>query len=392
MLETETRQHTSRPLSAEPIGVCHIASGDCWAGAEVQVATLLRSLSAKNEFRMSAIFLNEGRLGEEARKCGVEVTVIPEHSNGFFEILSKAAQFFHGKSVQILHSHRYKESLLSAFLAHRCRIPHVIRTQHGLLEPRPGYKGLKQALIHAVDRCALNWTADRVIGVSSDVTNRLRKHVRAGKVVTIFNGVDRDVVRSSLNVAEAKRRLGIPVDCMAIGTAGRLERVKRLDIFLGAAKLIATQHSKTRFVIAGDGSERLRLQAFAHKLGIAHLVHFLGHRNDVFDVLRAFDILVICSDHEGLPMVLLEALLLGVAVVSRRVGGISEVIEDNRTGVLVASDSPSALAEACLGVLADEAHRRELGIAGRARTLEKFSAEQTGLQIAQLYRSLVAST
>ena len=76
----------------------------------------------------------------------------------------------------------------------------------------------------------------------------------------------------------------------------------------------------------------------------------LGERNDVYDVLRAMDILLICSDHEGIPMVMLEAMALGVTVVSRKVGGIPEVIRDGVNGILVPSDDPQELGHACMSI------------------------------------------
>ena len=104
-----------------------------------------------------------------------------------------------------------------------------------------------------------------------------------------------------------------PADCAVVGTAGRLDPIKRLDIFLAAAKQIGNALPNTRFVIAGDGTEASRLRDLAARLGLSDRVLFLGHRDDIYDVIRAMDIFVFCSDHEGLPMALLETLYLGVA-------------------------------------------------------------------------------
>jgi len=104
--------------------------------------------------------------------------------------------------------------------------------------------------------------------------------------------------------------------------------------------------------------------------------------------LRAFDIFVLCSDHEGLPMVLLEALYLGIAVVARRVGGIPEVLEDRVSGLLVDSADPRMLAEACLRILKDSELRTRLAEAGCSRMASAFSAEQTADRVSVLYLSL----
>lgn len=372
----------------EKVAVCHIASGDLWAGAEVQIATLLRSLARRDEFRLSAILLNPGRLADEIQSCGIEMKIIPESRKSFLAILSEAAGYLRPQRVRILHSHRYKENVLAALLSRRCHIPYVVRTQHGLSEPFVGLRHMKQQFIQMLDRFVSRRATDRVISVSSELSGRLARGVNPQKIVTIPNGVDPGMVHSDLSVAEARDRLGIPRGGCVLGTAGRLEPIKRLDIFLEAAKLISAQRPDARYIIAGEGSEEARLRALAQSLGLGERVLFLGHRNEVYDVLRAMDVLVLCSDHEGLPMVLLEALSLGVVVVARAVGGIPEVLIHNTSGLLVESASPVAIAQACLGVLGDASLARQLAQAAARRVAEKYSAEATAAAVSRLYFSL----
>ncbi|MGA2631639.1 MAG: glycosyltransferase [Terriglobia bacterium] len=382
LLGTESSASGSSP------GVCHIASGDLWAGAEAQVAALLQGLKGAGRFRLSALIRNPGRLAEELRNCGIDTTIIPENEKGLVATCREAARFLRGKNIQILHSHRYKENLLAGALALRGRIPCVVQTLHGMPEP---HKGLRQWLIRSIDRTVSRFTVDRVISVSPEMTQRLRGTIAPHKLVTIINGIDPARVRSGLSATEAKTRLGISADCSVLGVAGRLEPIKRLDIFLSAAARIAATTPRATFVVAGDGRERARLENLAGALGIRNQVLFLGHRNDIYDVLRAFDILVLCSDHEGLPMVLLEALALGVVVVARAVGGIPEVVRHGETGILVKSDDPAALAAACLKVLADPPLRRRLSEAGARSVADRFSLERMVAQVSELYCTLVES-
>ncbi len=370
------------------IAVCHIASGDLWAGAEVQVATLLRYLVRSGDFRLSAIFLNNGRLAEEARSCGVEVLVIPESQHSFWGILNRAADFLRGRQIQVLHSHRYKENLLAAFLASRFGVPALVRTEHGAREPVRSWKRLRHSLVHWLDRTVAQHCTERVIAVSEELRQRLVRQFGEERVTLIHNGIDEERVFSPLSVTEAKQRLGLPAGCPVVGTAGRLERIKRLDIFLEAAKQIAAQEPQARFVIAGDGGEAQRLHELAAKLDLRDHVLFLGHRQDVYDVLRAMDVFVLCSDHEGLPMVLLEAMTLGVPVVARPVGGISEVVEDERSGVWVRSDRPDDLAEGCLRVLRDAELRNRLREVGPVQIRDRFAGGRTAARVADLYLAL----
>lgn len=387
--ESATRTPEWDGTTPGKIHVCHIASGDRWAGAEVQIATLLKYLAADKDISLSAIVLNPGRLADEIDRLGIRSTVIPEKWTGFIGILRQAASFLRGRETHVLHSHRYKENLLATLLARRVHVPVLIRTQHGLIEPHKGFRNVKQTLLYSFDRLTARWAADRVIGVSMELSERLGQELGTQKVISIPNGIDINQVRSHLSVAEARQRLGIAPGACVLGAASRLEPVKRLDIFLQAAHQISHHYPQARFVIAGEGKEEVRLRGLARQLGIQEQVLFLGHRDDVFDVLRAFDILVISSDHEGLPMVVLEAMALGLVVVARDVGGMAEVLTDGVTGILVPSDSCGPLAAACLKAFADEGWRQRMGMAAQKLVAQKFSAERTGAQVAQLYRALV---
>ena len=254
---------TSAQASEATLGVCHIASGDRWAGAEVQLTALLNGLRQCPDLRVSAIFLNEGRPAEEARQIGIDVCVFDEAQQSFFQILWGAGRFLAGRNVQVLHSHRYKENLLAALLARRCHVPIHVCSQHGAPEPFKGWRGLRQGAIQALDRQVALRATDRVISVSDELRAQLARSLPEGKVITIHNGIDEDKVVSRFTAAEAKQRLGIPPDCAVVGTAGRLDPIKRLDIFLNAAEQIGRTLPNTRFVIAGDGTEASRLRDLA---------------------------------------------------------------------------------------------------------------------------------
>jgi L-malate glycosyltransferase len=379
------------PVDSGKLGVCHIASGDRWAGAEVQLLALLKGLQQVSDLDLCAIFLNEGRPAAAARELGIDVCVFDEAELSFLQILSGARRFLSSKRIEVLHSHRYKENLLAAFLARRCHVPVHVSTYHGAPEPFKGWRGLKQKAVQSMDREVGIRATDRIICVSEDLHAKLARGMPETKVVTIHNGIDPATVCSHLTVADARRRLGIPVDCPVIGTAGRLEPVKRLDIFLNAAKKIAGDLPSARFVIAGDGAEAAHLRELAVALGIADRVLFLGHCGDIYDVIRALDIFVLCSDHEGLPMALLETLYLAVPVIARPVGGVVEVIRDGVSGLFVQSAEPSDLAAACIALLQDAPRREALAKSGVAAVTEAFTSHHSAQQTAVLYCSLVGA-
>jgi glycosyltransferase involved in cell wall biosynthesis len=118
-------------------------------------------------------------------------------------------------------------------------------------------------------------------------------------------------------------------------------------------------------------------------------VKFIGYEPRVFDVLRALDLLLMTSDHEGLPMVVLEAMALGTVIVSREVGGIPEAVKDGDNGVLVNSDKPDELAAPCMRLLSDRPVREALAEKARRKVVREFSSEANAEQVVALYRSVL---
>ena len=176
-----------------------------------------------------------------------------------------------------------------------------------------------------------------------------------------------------------------------MGTAARLESVKRLDLFLSVAEQLSRSLPETMYVIAGKGSEEARLRQLIKQHGLENRVVMLGHRDDIHQVLRAMDLLLISSDREGIPMVVLVAMALGLPVVARDVGGVSEVLEHGITGILVPSGDVRELTESCLKLLHDRAMRTRVAQNAQAAGAKNYSAQANAAQTLRLYRSLVLS-
>jgi glycosyltransferase involved in cell wall biosynthesis len=377
-----TAQYRSR------ISVCHLASGDAWGGAEAQLMTLIRALSKRPDVEVYAIVLNDGRLADEIRACGIETKTIPERQTSFPRIVSQAREFLQGKHVNILHAHRYKENLIAALLALREPRIRIVKTQHGRPESLVGLAGLKQRLAHAIDRLTTRSAVDTVISVSSQLTGYLESYISRDRIAVIPNAIDLDHVRCDLSRTEAKQRLGIPEDSPVVGFVGRLEQVKRVDIFLNAAQQILRRLPNTKFVIAGTGREEQRVGNLIGELALRNNVILLGYREDTCAILRGMDLLLITSEHEGLPMVLLEAMALGTVVVAAKIGGIPEVLTDRQTGFLVEDQSPTTFASVCIEALEHPDLSQHVSQAARQLIESKHLAEHNAAKVVELYAAL----
>jgi glycosyltransferase involved in cell wall biosynthesis len=386
--ESSDRFSPQQSVRDSRLSICHVSAGSARGGAGVQVATLLRALSKRPEITLHAIVLHEGRIADELRSFGTDVHVANEQQKSFSRLIVECSEFVKSRKIQILHSHNYKENLIALSLSRICKVPHLVRTEHGHPEPYSIVRNLKHWCVLAADSLAARYTTARIVSVSSDLGEYWKRHADPRRVTVLHNAVDLERVNSSFSPAEAKRRLGISGDGFVVGTAARLECIKRHDLFVATARYLAERIPKSTFVIAGGGRQKEFLQRLILESGLQDRVALLGERDDVYDVLRAMDALLICSDHEGIPMVMLEAMALGAAVVSRKVGGIPEVIRDGVTGILVPSDHPEELGRACMSLFEKPRWRANLTQVACDEIHRRFSADKHAETMLELYQSI----
>jgi len=286
-VEAARADSTRRSRKGKPISVCHVVGGGDWAGAEAQVATLVRGLSKSSDVAPHAIVFYDKRLARELRSAGAEVHVASAQDRSFPRLISECSQFVKSRKIQIVHSHCYKENLLSLALSHAGKVPHLVRTEHGLPEPYSVVRNLKHWCVPAADRMAAKYTPDRIISVSSDLAEYWKEHANPEKVIVLRNGVDLERTVSVFTVGEAKQRLGIPRDSFVIGMGARLEPIKRLDLFVSTAACLAGRMPNSKFIITGGGRQEQWLRQLVGKSGLQDRVILLGERNDMYDVLRA---------------------------------------------------------------------------------------------------------
>jgi glycosyltransferase involved in cell wall biosynthesis/protein-tyrosine-phosphatase len=365
------------------IRVCHVMTADLWAGAEVQLATTASYLVERSDVSLSAVLFNDGALAGELRRLGVDVTIVDEARHGILAFLTR---FLGNREIDVVHTHRYKDTVLGAVAAKLAGVPHVIRTVHGLREPMTGWAHFRFRAYETLDKLVLRCCADRVVAVSERTAETLRDTGYGANLVTsIHNRIDLRKVEATRTRHDVRKELGIDPQAVLIGTAGRLSAVKGHDTFLRAARLILEREPNARFVIAGGGPLEDDLAALASQLEVAHACRFLGPRADVYDLMSAMDIFVLPSRNEGMPMAILEAMALGTPVVASAVGGLPEVVRDRVTGVLVPPGDERALADACLELARDREWARRLGAQGRRVVEEQFSHDHNGRALIDVY-------
>ncbi len=331
----------------QPLRILHIASGDLWAGAEVAIYHLACELDSNPELKIEIALLNEGELAARLRSAGIAVHVFDEQRHGVVSLLLKVRTLIQRLQPQVVHTHRGKEHLLGALAAALVPGRISLRTVHGSTESIAGRQPRlrdvsRQKLdrfIASLQRCA--------IAVSVPLAAELSTSLPGMSIRTIVNGID----RKAIQLAAAQPCELAVRDRIGICFSGRLVPVKRVDIFLAAARVVLDAHPERYvFYVVGDGPLRAQLEAQAQDLQLGNDCLFTGFLPNALPLLNSMGALVLTSDHEGTPMVALEALALGVPVVAHAVGGLVPLLGSAAQGQLVQSQNPAEIARGIITV------------------------------------------
>jgi sugar transferase (PEP-CTERM/EpsH1 system associated) len=332
---------------------------------------------------MVCCVIKRGMKADRVEKAGIPVFIETKRGRGDLTFPLRLAQLLKSQRVDVVHTYSgvYRDGCLAARLA---RVPVNLHTDQGRFYPADSWK---LRLTHRF----MTRLRDRVISVSKELKDYLVNEVGLPpeKVTVIYNAVDCNASHPSGNPDDLRHELGLNDDCLVVGIVGRLVPVKDHGTLLKATARMFAAVPQVRLLVVGEGPLRAELEALARELQIVDRVMFLGHRNDVPDLLPLMDVVALSSLHEGSSLTLLEAMAAGRAVVATAVGGNPELVLDGVTGLLVPARSPEALADAIVTLLRDPALRASMGQAGKNRVKEHFSIETMLQSYESLYQSLL---
>jgi glycosyltransferase involved in cell wall biosynthesis len=331
------------------------------------------------------VTLNDGAPAAELRQSGVQVDVFPEDRMGFAAIATAIIRLARAFKPDVIHSHRYKEHLLAAMSAPLCGAVHV-RTAHGLPPQTKEAGGL--ARLGSLWDAALSTAAgSHWIAVSEELVAHISGVRRDVRVVP--NGLPAVVPPPARQ--ELLDAFGLPDPVRIVGFVGRLEAVKRPDRFIRIVRALppVIAGAPVVAILAGDGSQRDSVGRLVGAEGLESRVRVLGAVDHGDRIVGALDVLVIPSDHEGHPMVLLEAMRAGTAVVASRVGGIPEVLGD--APWVLPPTNESAMADAVRRLLEDDAERDTWCRSLRRSFAERYTIATTVDRTLTLYRDLLGT-
>lgn len=279
--------------------------------------------------------------------------------------------------ISIAQSFDFYSNLMLIPTALWARVPVVVGSQRqlgDLLTPS-----------QSAAQIAAFWLCDRVVCNSqAAATHLLRKKIPKSKIVVIPNGLPRAAF------ARATPALPRVPGTIYIGVIARMsDPVKNHAGFLRVAARLAPKYPNVEFVMVGDGELRPGLEDLSSRLGIAGRVRFLGDRRDVTSVLAALDISVLFSFSESLPNSVLESMAAGVPVVATRVGGTPELVQQCKTGLLVAPGNEEELFQSLEQLLANSSMRFEFGQQARKIAEAQYTTESIAKQYEELYAEVL---
>lgn len=329
---------------------------------------------------------NSAEFVSAARELKLEVDVIPERGRFDRSVIPALRRIVQQRSPDVIVTHQVK----SHFVMNVSRL----WQKYSWVAFNHGYTTTdrKMLVYNRLDRWSLP-KADRVVTVCDAFAKQLVKMgVARERICVQHNSIRTEQALDPQDSSALQKQLSISEDERLILSVGRLSKEKAQVDLLHAFKKLINMNSnlKARLVIVGDGPERKHLETLASSLGIGVRVTFAGQVSNVQPYYAASDVLVNSSHSEGSPYVLLEAMAAGLPIVATAVGGVSEMVENNETTLLVPPSDPQAMADAIARLLSDKQLAARLAENASELVSSRFSPETYVQSLAEIYREVIS--
>ena len=357
------------PLKGGRIRVVEVLATGSNGGAQEHLHSLVTRMDVER-YDVSVVALSPGSAVRKLQRAGIPVLVIDEADDAI--CVGALAAHLAEVRPDIVHAHMFRAETVAtravlalAEIGHRR--PYLVSTVHS------------SRVRHETDKDVLRELTphmDRLIAVSRAIEQKIRDEGRDTVPVTlIYNGVDLERYDHQEACCTLPEEYGMEPGSQIVGVVARLEPEKGHPTLVEAWPKVLRAVPDSYLLIVGEGSRRDALEAQARELRIAHRVVFTGRRDDVPAVTAALDVAVLPSYREAQGLTILEAMALSRPVVASDVGGIPEMIEDGKTGLLVPPRDADALAAAIVRLLTNHPLADTLGRAGHDMVHDRFCIE-----------------
>lgn len=334
----------------DKIKILHLITSLNIGGTEKFLLSVLGNLNRKYDFSVGYL-KQRGQIAGEIEKLG-----IPVKKFSFFSLV----QHLKNHKIRIIHTHLYRANIIGRIAAKLAGVPVIISSQRSI----DGWK----KFYHVWDDKCTSYFCDLIISNSEASKNILvrREKIPPGKITVVYNGI---APHKNTRTQEHK-------NAFTVAYIGRLHKEKGICLIPEIAKLVSAKNNKITFLIYGDGPERQNLELRIKQLGLETNIIFAGWKNDLENIYNSIDLLLLPSEEESFPQAALEAMSFGIPVMAADVGGVSELVENKKTGFLIKSREPEPFAEAILSLGEDRYCYNHFSENSKARaadfTLEKM--------------------
>ncbi len=375
-----------------PYRVLFLITSSGTGGAENLFKELILRLDRSRFEPLLCSLRASGTMAREVEASGVPVLSLEmserPHATEMIRAWSQLRRLFRDQSIDLVQTSLYRANVLASMAVQMSQdMPKIVTSQHSLAPLAGTLPILMTRQSHRL--------SDRVVAVSDAVRSYMieSEGVPSERIVTIPNGVDTERFHP-IDRGEATQSLGLDPDRNSaepiIGAAGRLTKVKGFDVLIESARLLVDSGRRPRILIAGEGPEEHSLQSQIVEAGLGDRVQLIGLQAEMAMLYAACDVFVLSSHREGSPSVVLEAMASERPVIATAVGGVPEIIEDGRSGLLVPPGEAEPLARAVAKLLDDEPTRQSIAARGRKRVVGAFDLDQITSRYEELYSDLVS--
>jgi len=356
-----------------------------WGGQSNRILTLCRGLAERGHDVLIAA-PGDSELVRRARSAQLATNGEMSFRRGFrpaalVRDVRRMRRLLARERFDLIHTHGSQDSWIAALANVPKRIP-IVRTKHNIFPIRD----------HAANRWLYGRAFDRIICISKAIVEQCaeKPYIGREKLHLVHSAADLDRFANPDAEGVASWRGKWKDRHPVIAVVGRLRREKGHRFLFEAVARLRDRFPGILVVVAGDGSLREELREYARALGIGEQVLFLGFRTDVAEILAASDIFALPSLSEGLGTAIIEAAAAGRPIAATRVGGITDIVADGETGLLVEPGDAEGLARAIGRLAEDRAFAERLGEAAKRYAFEHFAAENLVEKTEAVYREILS--
>jgi len=366
-------------------------------GAERLAAIFARTVDA-SRFNLSVVCLTEidgNPLAAQLEAAGVRVTTLHARNLRDVGAFSRLLRLIRDEQIDVIHAHlTYAEiwGRVAGWLTGRS----VVSTIHVLSYARPRERSARDRAIEALVGFVRRHFGGPVIAVSQALRQRLlNRQLPPERVVTVHNGIEIQGfgARDLSSRAQRRAEFGIPENAPVAITVAVVREGKGHDLLVDAAQKVLERMPQAHFLVVGGGPLEDALRRRVETEELAGNFHLTGMRADTPELLALADLFVLpSSQFDALPTAVIEAMAAGLPVIAFESGGVSEIVVDGHTGLIVPKTDASALSGAVLELLGDGARARHMGECGRSRVEAEFSALKWVAKLQEIYRKALPAS